>query len=77
LCVTERVVVLLGCAAVVTLVVADLSRMSKAEVERMWRPISPWLLVGCALLPIRWQRPGLALQVGFALTVQHLLFTPW
>ena len=77
LCVTERVVVLLGCAAVVTLVVADLSRMSKAEVERIWLPFVPWLLVGCALLPIRWQRPGLALQVGFALTVQHLLFTQW
>ena len=51
--------------------------MSKAEVERIWLPFVPWLLVGSALLSHRWRRWGLAGQVVFALVVQHLLFTGW
>jgi hypothetical protein len=58
-------------------VVANLSQMSRGEVERIWLPFVPWLLVGCALLPERWRRPGLGLQVLVALLVQHLLFTGW
>lgn len=72
-----RVAVLLCAAATATLVVADLSGMSKAEVERIWLPFVPWLLVSCALLAPRWHRPALALQVACALLVQHLLFTGW
>jgi len=53
------------------------SQMSKAEVERVWLPFVPWLLLSCALLPEQWRRRGLALQVGFALVVQHLLDTGW
>ena len=64
-------------AAVAMVVAADLSQMSKAEVERIWLPFVPWLLVSCALLPERWRRIGLALQVVTALVVQHLLFTGW
>ena len=56
---------------------ADLSQMSKAEVERIWLPFVPWLLISCALLPERWRRVGLAVQVVTALVVQHLLFTGW
>ena len=33
--------------------------------------------VACALLPGRWRRGGLAVQVVLALVVQHLLFTGW
>jgi hypothetical protein len=51
--------------------------MSKAEVERIWLPFVPWLLVACALLPERWRRAGIAVQVTVALGVQHLLFTGW
>jgi hypothetical protein len=51
--------------------------MSRAEVERIWLPFVPWLLVGCALLPEPWRRRGLGLQIGVALAVQHLLFTGW
>ena len=51
--------------------------MSRAEVERIWLPFVPWLLLGCALLPERWRRGGLALQVVVALLVQHLLDTGW
>ena len=65
----------LGAAAAIA--VADLSRMSKAEVERIWLPFVPWLLLSTALLPDRWRRPGLALQLVVALLVQQLLFTSW
>jgi hypothetical protein len=72
-----RVVALVVTAAVATVLLADLSGMSKAEVERIWLPFVPWLLVGTALIPARWRRPALALQVVFALAVQHLLATGW
>lgn len=72
-----RVTVLLAGAASAAIVVADLSRMSKAETERIWLPFVPWLLISTALLPQRWRRVGLAVQVAVALTVQHLLYTSW
>lgn len=73
----DRVVALLGAAAWSAILVADLSGMSKAEVERIWLPWMPWLLVLTALLPDRWRRPTLALQLVTALLVQHLLNTTW
>ena len=42
---------------------ADVSQMSKAEVERIWLPFVPWLLISCALLPERWRRVGVVVQV--------------
>jgi hypothetical protein len=72
-----RVIVLLVAAAALTVLLADLSQMSKAEVERIWLPFVPWLLVGTALLPERARRPALAVQVIAALVIQHLLATPW
>jgi hypothetical protein len=72
-----RAVVFLVCAAAITVALADLSAMSKAEVERIWLPFVPWLLVGTALLPATWRRPALALQVTFALVMEHLLSTGW
>ncbi len=73
----DRPVVILTCAATACVVLADVSQMSKAEVERIWLPFVPWLLVGTALLPERWRRPGLVGQVVLALVVQHLFFTGW
>ena len=72
-----RAVVWLAGAGAAMVVVADLSQMSKAEVERIWLPFAPWLLLSCALLPERWRRRGLVLQLALALVVQHLLFTGW
>lgn len=73
----DRPVVVLTLAATLTVLAADLSGMSKAEVERIWIPFVPWLLVGTALLPERWRRVGFAAQLVFAVIVQHLLFTGW
>jgi hypothetical protein len=72
-----RPIVLLTLAALVTILLADVSGMSKAEVERIWLPFIPWLLVGTALLPPKWVRITLALQLFVALVVQHLLFIVW
>jgi hypothetical protein len=72
-----RVVIWLVGAAVAMVLGADLSQMSRAEVERIWLPFVPWLLLGCALLPESWRRHGLVLQLVLALVVQHLLSTGW
>ena len=74
---STRVVVLLTAAAVAMVVAANVSGASKGEVERIWLPFVPWLLVGAALLPHRWRRIALALQVAVALAVQHVLLTGW
>ncbi len=73
----EAVIVTLALAALLTVLVADLSGMSKAEVERIWLPFVPWLLIGTALLSERWRRWGLGGQLAFAIAVQHLLATGW
>ncbi len=73
----ERVIVVLALAAMLTVLVADLSQMSRAEVERIWLPFVPWLMLGTALLGARWRRFGFAGQLGFALVGQHLLATGW
>ncbi|WP_407342777.1 hypothetical protein [Pengzhenrongella phosphoraccumulans] len=67
----------LAAAGFAMVIVADLTLLSKAEVERIWLPFIGWMMLSCAYLPERWRRPGLALQVGFAITVQHLLRTAW
>ncbi len=73
----ERAVLLLAGSTVVAVALADVSGMSRSEVERIWLPFVPWLTVSVALLPERWRRWGLGLQVGWALAVQHLLYTSW
>lgn len=62
--------------AVAGVVIADLSGLSKGEVERIWLPFVPWLTVATAVLadrPRRW----LALQAGTALLLQLALDSPW
>jgi hypothetical protein len=72
-----RTIVVLTLGGLACIVLADVSGMSKAEVERIWLPFVPWLLLGTALLPARWQRPALAVQLIMALLIQHLLATGW
>lgn len=66
---------LLVFAALLTLLVADLSGMSKAETERIWLPFASWLLAAGALLPR--PRAWLAAQAALALLLNHLLLTGW
>jgi len=73
----DREVLLLVTGAAAAVVLADLSQMSKAEVERIWLPFVPWLLLSTAVLPERWHRWGLGLQLATALLLQHLLYTSW
>ncbi|MBX9717558.1 MAG: hypothetical protein K2X36_01785, partial [Microbacteriaceae bacterium] len=73
----RRTVAYLAIAGFGMSLLADVSQMSRAEVERIWLPFVPWMLVGTALLSERWRRVGLPAQAVFALTVQHLLTTGW
>ncbi|WP_367138691.1 hypothetical protein [Saccharothrix sp. HUAS TT1] len=63
----------LAAAAAAAILVADVSGLSKAEVERIWLPFTVWLVV---LVPAR-RRPWLAAQAVTALAVNHLLLTNW
>jgi hypothetical protein len=68
---------LLTVAALAAIALADLSGMSKAEVERIWLPFVVWLVPACALLPRAQVRSWLAAQALLALAVNHLLLTVW
>ena len=74
---TLRPVAALAVAGAGSVLVADATQLSKAEVERIWLPFVPWILLSCALLPERWRRAGLVLQLAVALAVEHLLNTGW
>jgi methylthioxylose transferase len=66
---------LLVLAALLALLAADLSGMSKAETERIWLPFAAWLIPACAFLtrPRAW----LTAQATLALLLNHLLLTGW
>ncbi len=66
---------LLVFAALLALLLADLSGMSKAETERIWLPFAMWLLPACAFLPR--PRTWLTAQAVLALLLNHLLLTGW
>ncbi|MEU9406846.1 hypothetical protein AB0E08_14345 [Streptomyces sp. NPDC048281] len=70
----KRLAFLVG-AALLALLLADLSGMSKAETERIWLPFAMWLLPACAFLPR--PRVWLTAQALLGLLVNHLLFTGW
>lgn len=63
--------------AAVSVLLATLSGMSKAEVERIWLPFGVWLTTACALLPLRQMRWWLGAQAATALAVEHLLEIRW
>ncbi len=68
---------LLVVAAVVAILAADLSMLSKAEVERIWLPFTVWLTAAAALLPQRSHRWWLAVNIVGALVLNHLIYTNW
>ncbi len=68
---------LLALSAAAAVLVADLSGLSKGEVERIWLPFVVWAVVACAALPGGRARWWLAAQALCALGVNHLLLTVW
>ena len=62
-------------AAIVAVAVSDLSGVMRGEVERIWLPYAPWVVVAAAALTRR--RGWLLLQVAVALAVQGLVVSPW
>ena len=69
--------VLLPFAALAAVLAADLSGLSKAEVERIWLPFAVWLAAGATLIPRPTRRFWLIVQASVALLVNHLLLTTW
>jgi hypothetical protein len=61
----------------VAVLAADLSGLSKAEVERIWLPFAVWFAAGAVLLPLPSRRGWLIAQAAMALLVNHLLLTSW
>jgi methylthioxylose transferase len=59
--------------------IADLSGLSKAEVERIWLPFMPWIVVaaGAAFASARPRRGWLGAQIGWTLLVQLVVLSPW
>ncbi|MFI5936649.1 hypothetical protein [Actinoplanes sp. NPDC051494] len=70
-------VVVLPGAALIAIAAADVSGLSKAEVERIWLPFAVWLTAGAALLPAPSRRGWLIVQATTALLLNHLLLTTW
>jgi hypothetical protein len=62
---------------VVTVLLADISALSKAETERIWLPFAVWLVAAPALLPRRSHRFCLVVQALGALVINSLLLTTW
>jgi hypothetical protein len=69
--------VVLPLAALSAILAADLSGLSKAEVERIWLPFAVWLTAGAAMLPTPTRWFWLIVQAATALLVNHLLLTTW
>lgn len=59
------------------LAAAEVSGLSKGEVERIWLPLVPWLTVATAAIPIRWQRPALAVQLASGIALAATFASPW
>lgn len=64
-------------AMLAAIVFADLSMLSKAEVERIWLPFTVWLTAAPALLPVRSHRLWLAVNAVGALLLNTAIVTNW
>ena len=73
----RRLWVLAG-SALAGVALADLSAMSKGEVERIWLPVVPWVLVATASLrTVRTRRIWAAVTMGFTILLQWKLRPAW
>ena len=75
----DRGALLLAGGALVALALADVSGLAKGEVERIWLPWAPWLLVAAGTFPasIAVRRGWLGGQVAFAVGLQVALRSSW
>jgi methylthioxylose transferase len=65
-------------AAALAVAAANLSGLSKGEVERIWLLFTPWLVAAAAFIPgTALRRWWLAAGALLALAVQVLVVTPW
>ena len=67
----------LACAALIGVMAANMSGLSKGEVERIWLIFVPWVLAICVTFDLRRSRGMLALQGLAALAIQTGVRTPW
>jgi hypothetical protein len=74
----RRLWLLVG-AALVAVTIADVSGLSKAEVERIWLPFMPWIAVAAAgaFDDASARRTWLCVNVTWAIAVQALVRSPW
>jgi hypothetical protein len=63
--------------ALVAVALADLSGLSKAEVERIWLPLVPWVLLATSSLPAVRRRTWLGVQVAAGLALELAVIQPW
>ncbi len=70
---------LLPLTALAAVAAANASTLSKGEVERIWLPFAPWLLLAAGAVATDEQRARRWLwpQVGIALVLQAVLDSPW
>ena len=61
--------------ALIAIAVSDASGYMRGEVERIWLPYAPWVVLAAGALSRR--RGWLLLQVAIALAVQGLVVSPW
>ena len=77
----DRRVWLLVAGAIVAIAAADLSGMSKAEVERIWLPFVPWAILATSAFAARGRersvRFWLGLQAATAVVIQLAVRSPW
>jgi hypothetical protein len=74
---TRHPELLLVAAAAVAVLIADVSGMSKAEIERIWLPFTPWLALGAAAIVPASRRRWLWIQLVLTLLLQVTLVSPW
>ncbi|PEG39812.1 hypothetical protein CQY20_09440 [Mycolicibacterium agri] len=68
---------LLILGALLAILCADLSMLSKAETERIWLPFTIWLTAAGALLPPQSHRFWLSLNVVGAIALNSFILTNW
>ncbi len=71
----DRKLWLLVGAGLSVVVLANLSGLSKGEIERIWLPFWPW--IACAAAALDRPRVWLALQATTAIAIETFFFTHW